>query len=331
MDKNISFHELINSDPFFKAQKQWLAYNLDAEDLKLPLVEHCFGQGEAIITAFQKWKELSNAGKYQSFSIYSAEEIAKDPKKGAVRLLHFKGDENSPCCIVCPGGAYMDCVLWGEGILAATNLAEHNINAFVLFYRANESELFPKPVEDLAQAIRFIIKNADTLQVSIDNYAIAGFSAGGHLAGTWGTLKYGYQKYDLPRPTALLLGYPSIGVEFMYDKCQSDTWNPIGQAADDLFFRCIAGEEYTRDKLMENSIAENITSEYPPCYIVHAKDDDLVDFESTLKYVECLKKHNILYKKEFSDFGGHGFVLGRNTLFDGWFDRAIDFWKQCIK
>ena len=327
---NVSLREMVENDSFFSKQKQCLTHNFMAEDLKMPLKDHPSGQGEVVLEAFSKWKELEEAGKYQKYVIYSEEEIQADPDKRDVQLLYMKGEKDAPFCIVCPGGGYMDCVLWGEGITSAVNLVEHGINAFVLFYRVNKPGLLPEPVDDLAQAVKFIVNNAKELGVSAQNYAVAGFSAGGHLACEWGSEEKGYKKYHLPEPASLILGYPAAAVEYMYDSCQTSKWGKNGKIADDLFFQCIAGRDYTREELETGSVLKTMTDRFPPCYIVHAKNDDMVSFESAEKFIECLEGHGILYKKEIADFGGHGFALGKGTPFDGWFERAVDFWKQCV-
>lgn len=46
---------------------------------------------------------------------------------------------------------------------------------------------FPAPLEDLAQAYRYIEAHAQAFQVDMEDYAVCGSSAGGHLAAEWGT------------------------------------------------------------------------------------------------------------------------------------------------
>lgn len=57
----------------------------------------------------------------------------------------------------------------------------------------------------MAQAIRFIRDNHKALRVPADDYAVCGFSAGGHLAASWGSDNLGYKIYNLPAPDALIL------------------------------------------------------------------------------------------------------------------------------
>mgnify|MGYP002249759555 CR=1 FL=1 len=53
-------------------------------------------------------------------------------------------------------------------------------------------------------------KLADQFGVQRENYALMGFSSGGHIVGLIGSdnEKFGYKAFGLPQPAALLLGYP---------------------------------------------------------------------------------------------------------------------------
>ena len=53
-------------------------------------------------------------------------------------------------------------------------------------------------------------ENADQFGVQRENYALMGFSSGGHIVGLIGSdnEKFGYKAFGLPQPAALLLGYP---------------------------------------------------------------------------------------------------------------------------
>lgn len=62
---------------------------------------------------------------------------------------------------------------------------------------------YPAPQEDVAAILSFVFSHAEKWQVDTENYAVCGFSAGGHVAGCWGAAKLGYEKYGLPKPAAL--------------------------------------------------------------------------------------------------------------------------------
>ncbi|MBQ7154289.1 MAG: alpha/beta hydrolase fold domain-containing protein [Synergistaceae bacterium] len=56
-------------------------------------------------------------------------------------------------------------------------------HAFILNYRITGPALFPKPLDDAANALKKILSLCGSLDINSDGYAVCGFSAGGHLAG----------------------------------------------------------------------------------------------------------------------------------------------------
>ena len=64
-------------------------------------------------------------------------------------------------------------------------------------------------MEDVAAGVKFIVDNAEELNVEVDNYIIGGFSAGGMTANMWSKKDNGYGKYNLPKPgmSMMIYGY----------------------------------------------------------------------------------------------------------------------------
>ena len=92
--------------------------------------------------------------------------------------------------ILLAGGAYGAVCTMVEALPVAARLNELGYDCFCLNYRtATQASftngLFPKPMDDLAAAIIYIDKNKKHFGVTPNDYALVGFSAGGHLASTW--------------------------------------------------------------------------------------------------------------------------------------------------
>jgi len=68
-----------------------------------------------------------------------------------------------------------------------------------------------------------------------------------------------------------------------------------------------------------------MNTDYPPCYIVHSKDDDTVLCQNSEQLHEKLDLFNIANCLELVSHGGHGFGDGFGTDAEGWPDRAIQF------
>ena len=120
------------------------------------------------------------AGTQVTYKVYSPEEIAADATRDGVELYYWPSEV--------PGSKFV-VVMSGNVLNKTSNMSEG-------------------PVADLGNAVRFITTHADHFNVQPENYALLGYSSGGHLAGVFSGDELGYKHYGVPKPGALLLGYP---------------------------------------------------------------------------------------------------------------------------
>lgn len=223
--------------------------------------------------------------------------------------------------ILLAGGAYGAVCTMIEALPVAARLNELGYDCFCLNYRTATKEsfingLFPKPMDDLAAAITYIDKNRKHFGVTPCDYALVGFSAGGHLASTWGTAHLGARKYRICSPKALILAYPLISMANVPD-------SPVKRYLCSGMF----GVSYTAEDIYDYDASRHIDREYPPCYIVRCKDD------ATVSSLDGASMKSALGDKcEFleAEKGGHGFGLGSNTDLNGWLDDAMK-WMDELK
>ena len=267
------------------------------------------------------------------WNVYTDEEIAADSDKADVKLFWFPAgyetdpdghkalkNADRPFVFAISGGAYTSVCNLAEAFPTAASLNELGVNVLALNYRVNESEpdkiteaLFPKPLDDTAAAINFIFSHMDSFGLKNREYIVTGFSAGASLTVQWGLKNHGYAHYGLPRPKAMFPVYPVID-NGMSDPESAHWFNTI-----------MFGPGYEEALLHEYSVPERITSEYPPCYIVHAEDDPVVPVENSKKLHALLKGLNIPCEAEIVPAGGHGFGDGSGTPAAGWTARAMEF------
>ena len=124
-------------------------------------------------------------------------------------------DRLLPAMIICPGGGY-GMVSDREGEPVAKEYFTAGYHVFVLTYSVGERAKNFEPLCQLAATIAHVRKYADEWRIAKDKIAVSGFSAGGHLAGSLGTL-YNEDKFlkvwnrdDDIRPNAMVLCYPVI-------------------------------------------------------------------------------------------------------------------------
>ncbi len=251
-------------------------------------------------------------------NVYSEDEIKKNKEKEEVVLFHFPAkSECKGYALILPGGGYTSVCSLAEGFPIAARLNELGITAFVLNYRTKKLKLFPRPLEDVATALSYIEKNADYFNVDPKKYITFGFSAGGHLAGLWGTKSQGYGKYRCEKPILTILGYPLVSTK----KITSEMPFYVKLFMRVMLVGLIGGKK--KEEVLQ--VDELIDNDYSECFIAHSKDDPTVSPSQTISLEEALNKFNIPHKIEWQEKGGHGFGLATNDELNGWVDRAVDF------
>jgi acetyl esterase/lipase len=102
----------------------------------------------------------------------------QDPKRTAVIIL--------------PGGGYRGVSILKEGYDVARAFNEMGVTAFVVKYRTpSDKHMKDKrvgPLQDAQQAVAIVRRDAAKWQIDPARIGVIGFSAGGHLAATTGTM-----------------------------------------------------------------------------------------------------------------------------------------------
>ncbi|MBQ9968783.1 MAG: alpha/beta hydrolase [Oscillospiraceae bacterium] len=213
--------------------------------------------------------------------------------------------------VICAGGGYGSCCTMVEAFPLVKPLLEAGISAFVFHYRVGAAAHYPNPMDDLAAAVKYIFKNFDVSE----DYGVMGFSAGGHLAATFGTESIGWKKYGLPRPSVMFLGYPVISLVAEY--CHGGSRKNLLQ------------EDDGNEALIERySVDKQATETYPPTFLWQCKGDKSVPIASTQLMDKKLTELGVKHIYEVFDAVGHSWGLGTGTLAEGWLDRAIKFWNE---
>ena len=217
-------------------------------------------------------------------------------------------DLNAPVIVVCPGGGYRMVASFIEGDPVAKYFQSRGINAFVLRYRVKEYAHYPGPLDDIAHALEDIKNN---YKLSLDNYALCGFSAGGHMCGLFGVKEFGYEKYNLPKPGALMLVYPVVSLDKEITHRGTRKW--------------FAGEQDPQ-ALEIGNLHQHISSDYPKTFVWRGvKDKSVPHINSDLLIDELLKNNvNCKYYKYYKV--GHGIGLAHQTPAENWAPNAIEFW-----
>ena len=202
--------------------------------------------------------------------------------------------------LVCPGGGYSFCAPREAEPVAFRFLSE-GFNCFILDYTVNEK--YPAPHLDLALAIAYIRSHEKEFDLIPNSLSIIGFSAGGHLVGSFGYLykelakDIGVNESTL-RPFSITMAYPVITF-------QTNTHSAT--------FRTIAGNDAS---LLEKAdIIKHVDSNYPPTFLWTTLDDELVPAQNTIMMEEILKKYNVKHECKLFESGEHGSSLCNRSVY----------------
>ena len=93
----------------------------------------------------------------------------------------------------------------------------------------------------------------------------------------------------------------------------------------------LLGEQPEEKLLKQASMEYGITADYPPTFVWHGLGDRDVDPENSKLLAESLKKQGV--KHQYLTFEGvdHGVGIGEGLPCEGWFEKAVQFWRECAK
>ena len=310
--------------PYLISEKDSTRHSLLAKKNSLKMINDIQPTWDADDMAYGLNRLLSiiSQGRKVLYDIYAEEEVKAEPRKEKVKLLYFPSDKpvTKKYVVLCAGGAYGAVCSLAEAIPVAAKLNELGINAFCLNYRVGTPNLFPMPMEDLAAAIKYIAEREEEFQIHAKHYAVGGFSAGGHLAASWGTKHLGYEHYGVPKPEMLFLVYPMINV-----------WKNISHMPEPVkkvMLSGLLGEGYSEETCNVYNIDLYVDKDYPPFYMIQANDDHTVSVSNNKEFDRISMSVGIPHIFELIESGNHGFGLGSKTPGAGYVERAIEFWRR---
>jgi len=201
-----------------------------------------------------------------------------------------------PAVVICPGGGY-HFVSGRESEPIAVRYYAAGYNTFVLNYSVCEDAKDFRPLMQLASAIAQIRANADAWYTIPNQIAVCGFSAGGHLACSSGTLfnedKFlkAFDRDANVRPDAMILSYPVI---------LSDEYAHVDSIAR------VSGSEPGSREYDWFGLDKHVDSQTPPTFLWHTAEDDIVPVENSLKLALALSAAKVPFECHVYPIGDHG-------------------------
>jgi acetyl esterase/lipase len=235
-------------------------------------------------------------------------------------FLPQKNKGTGSAVIVAPGGAYLGLASNLEGRQVADWFTSRGVTAFVLKYRLGAKYLYPIPLEDAQRAVRLVRSLASVYGFAPERIGFVGFSAGGHLAATTGTL-FDAGKPDSAdpverlssRPDFLVLGYPWL-----------NAMQPSGRYITYCSrIKTIPAETCKLDE-QKYTPALHVTPQTPTTFIYSTTDDQTVPVSASVTFYNALIAAGVPAEMHIFRHGDHGSGLGAGFA-------ALDLWPVLVE
>jgi acetyl esterase/lipase len=205
--------DLLNHPSFAGFGRLILPWDNRAYDESMPLSNlgsllpyHSHVDPETVVGALNRMIDDVNSGRAVFCPFYSEEQRREQPARENTGLFFFRGKPRAPFAVISPGGGFPYVGSVHEGFPYAAEISARGYNAFVLRYRAGCGGAVA--TEDLASAISYIFRNAQTLGVGTRDYSLWGSSAGARMAAAIGSHGVSAHSGDmLPKPSAVVMAY----------------------------------------------------------------------------------------------------------------------------
>ena len=236
--------------------------------------------------------------------------------------------------LVIPGGGY-ECVCSDrEGEPIALAFLPYGFNCFVLHYTVARKRTFPAQLIEASAAMKHIKDNAEKYGLDPEKVFAVGFSAGGHLTGSLGTLWHLPQVYDaldMPygynKPAGILMIYPVVTADMRYAHRGS--------------FLALSGiDDPTQEELEPMSLEKHVDERSAPLFLVHTSDDACVPVMNSLLMAKAYSAAGKRFELHVYPSAPHGMALGNDItaggfepysspVLSGWVKAAAD-WSEGV-
>lgn len=229
-----------------------------------------------------------------------------------------------PAIVICPGGGYQ-LVSDREAEPVAKPYFAAGFNVFILYYSVGEYAKNFTPLIQLASTVAHIRKHSVELYTERNQIAVCGFSAGGHLAASLGTL-FNEEKFtnQFPRdvdirPDAMILCYPVI---------TADQYAHVGS------IETISDEKKGGETYRWFGLDQHVDEQTPPAFLWHTAEDKTVPVENSLKMAMALSNAGVPFEMHIFPNGCHGLsvctkdVGSENSYNARWVEFSIQWLRK---
>lgn len=201
--------------------------------------------------------------------------------------------------LVIPGGGYSQVCSDREGEPIAQAFMPYGYNAFVLNYYTGKEKPFPIQLIQATKAIKLIKDRAEDFGIDPDQFFAVGFSAGGHLVASMGSL---WKMTEIHDTVKMPYGYNRLtGVMLIY---------PVICNHKGSFKNLLATSELTEEMIEKISIDNYVDEDSCPAFIMHTANDQIVNVNNSLAIASAYAKAGVPFELHIYPDAPHGVALG---------------------
>ena len=224
--------------------------------------------------------------------------------------------------LIAPGGGYQHLSMVKEGSDVAAWLNAHGVAAFVLKYRLGPKYHNPVELGDAQRAMRTVRSDAAKYGITPDRIGMWGFSAGGHLTASAGTMfdagdaaATDVIEQQSSRPNFLILAYPVITMQDPSVHKGSRTY--------------LLGDAPTQALMDAMSPELHVTAQTPPTFLFTTTDDHTVPVMNSVMFYSALVKAGVPVEMHVFQHGAHGAGLApANSQLTVWTELLIKWMRE---
>lgn len=214
----------------------------------------------------------------------------------------------SPVVLLVHGGGWAESDNRYQMTGIAKTLAKRGYTVFNVTYRLVPDHRFPAAVDDLYEAIKYLKKNEEVLNIDMNRLGVYGYSAGGHLA-------------ELVAMREMPKGVKIKGV------VAGGTPHFVRLDPNFHMVKALIGNTFDEnpEPYYKATPVDQVTADFPPVFIYHGAKDELVPAVHVHKWVKRLEELNVEHELYWVKGRGHigTFLLPRYAL-----SKSIEFFDK---
>lgn len=219
----------------------------------------------------------------------------KTPFGGTLEFYPLPDTSGKGTVLICPGGGY-SFLAEREGRPIADAFNQNGYSAAILNYCLDRDVHGTNPVKELAWAVRYL-RTASEWNGLVHKLWVSGFSAGGHLAASLGTLwnedsLFTEEEQALNKPDGLILGYPVIS---------------MGAYGHERSRKRLTGD--APELLALFSLEKRDLSQVPPVFLWNTLEDEKIPAMNSLLFAQKLTLDGASCEYHLFHKGRHGMSL----------------------